>query len=56
MAIHYLCKYGIDLDSENFEAYMQIFVDHKSKFSQVGGWNKYTPLIYACTYGHYEIA
>jgi ankyrin repeat protein len=30
-------------------------VEHRGKFSQLGGYDKYTPLIYACAYGQFEV-
>ncbi|CDW79015.1 nad(+) adp-ribosyltransferase-3 [Stylonychia lemnae] len=62
MAIHFFCKYGVDMTlgkKERFDRiqdFMQFFVEWKAKFSQFGGWNKFTPLIYACTYGNIDIA
>lgn len=34
---------------------MELFVEHKAKFSMQGGWIKYTPLIFASIYGNFEI-
>ena len=35
---------------------MTLFIESKAKFSQFAGFEKYTPLIYACTYNNLEIA
>lgn len=51
MAIHYVCQYGV-----NSEEVLELMLEHKAKFSQVGGWDKYTPLIYAAAYGNFEVA
>lgn len=48
------CKYGPNVHDEA-TASMFKFVEHKAKFSMQGGWNKYTPLIFACIYGQFEI-
>lgn len=46
MAVHFACQKGVkDI------RIMDLLVEHKAKFSMAGGWDKYTPLIYACTYG-----
>lgn len=49
MAVHYACQYGVsDI------AVLELLLNHRAKFSQLGGWDKYTSLIYAATYGNYE--
>lgn len=48
MAVHFACQYGVS-NIQNLD----LLVEHKAKFSMAGGWDKYTPLIYACTYGQF---
>ena len=50
MAVHFACQNGVS----TIEV-MDLLMDHKAKFSMAGGWDKYTPLIYACTYGQFEV-
>ena len=48
MAVHYACQYVSSAEV------LELLLQHRAKFSQLGGWDKYTPLIYAATYGNFE--
>jgi ankyrin repeat protein len=50
MAIHYVCQYG-----SHSEEVLDLMLQFRAKFTMAGGWDKYTPLIYAATYGQFEV-
>ena len=54
MAIHHLCRYGVS-PGEDADAWLKLFVEHKAKFSQASGFDKYTPLTLAASKGRFEI-
>ena len=54
MAVHYLAQYGCRNEQETAEI-VDLFMVNKAKFSMAGGWNKFTPLLYAATYGNIEV-
>lgn len=50
MAIHYVGQHGCAS-----EEVLDLMMEYKAKFSMAGGWDKYTPLVYAATYGNFEV-
>lgn len=51
MAIHYVCHYGA-----SSEEVLELMLEYKANFSMAGGLDKFTPLIFAVTYGNFDVA